>query len=168
MSLNEHMRKTSTILILLISLNIFSQEKRIFSSEFKEFVLQCENIGSTITDKSIATNLTEWYDGVDKEIAESAIKQLESDINRSKLNVTYYLTILNENPLIYSFHFFNKETKEEFGQLFIYFKDKENNLVDDLKFVSKAKMEMLDSKPDENTGLINIPPPPPPPPIKKN
>ena len=161
------MRKTATILTLLISLNIFSQEKTILDSDLKEFVLQCENIGRTITAKNIATNLTEWYDGIDKEKAESFIKQLESDINNSELDVTYYLVMLNENPLIYSFHFFNKETKEEFGQLFIYFKDKENDLVDDLKFVSKANMEMLDEEPDENTGLINIPPPPPPPPLKK-
>lgn len=161
------MRKTATILTLLISLTIFSQEKTIFDSDLKEFVLQCENIGRTITDKNITTNLTEWYGGFDEEKVESFIKQLESDINNSELDVTYYLVMLNKNPLIYSFHFFNKETKEEFGQLFIYFKDKENNLVDDIKFVSKSKMEMLDEEPDENTGLINIPPPPPPPSLKK-
>ena len=70
--------------------------------------------------------------------------------------------MINDKPLIYSFHFFNKETKEEFGQLFIYFKDKENNLVDDLKFVSKTKMETFNKEIGENTDLINIPPPPPP------
>ena len=133
-----------------------------FDSELKEFVIQCENIGRTITNKSKASEFDKWFEGDNKVKAESCVRELESDINNSELDVTYYLVMINDKPLIYSFYFFNKETKEEFGQLFIYFKDKENNIVDDLKFVSKTKMETFNKEVGENTDLINIPPPPPP------
>ncbi len=45
------MKKLSITVAFLISLNVFSQEKKIFSTELNEFVLQCENIGRTIIDK---------------------------------------------------------------------------------------------------------------------
>jgi hypothetical protein len=162
------MRNITLILIFLTSTNIFAQEKKeIFKPELEKYVLQCENIGRTITDKNILSDLNKWYDGTDKENAISEIKKLESNIDKSELDATYYLTMMNENPLIYSYHFYNKETKTEFGQLFIRFKDRENNLVDDIKFVSKAQMEEINAESKKSSGTMNIPPPPPPPVGKK-
>ncbi len=60
-----------------------------------------------------------------------------------------------ENPLLYRLNFYNKETEMEFGQLYISFRDKRNNLVDGLKFLSKEKIEMIDLKPDKNSSLFN-------------
>ncbi|WP_299685704.1 hypothetical protein [uncultured Dokdonia sp.] len=153
------------VISLCISINLFAQEERkIFSDEFKKFVLQCETIGNVLIDKNKEAKISDWYEGEETELIASYLKQLEADIDASTLEVTYYLVMLKENPLVYSFHFFNKETKEEFGQLFINFQTGDNILVDDLHYVSKAKIEMLDVESDKKTGLITIPPPPPPPP----
>jgi len=163
------MRNTLLILILFISTNIFAQEKKeILKPELEKYVLQCENIGRILIDKNESTDLTNWYEGIDTEKAISEIKQLESDIDNSELKATYYLTMMNENPLIYSYHFYNKETKTEFGQLFIRFKDRENNLVDDIKVVSKKQMEEINAESDKESGTLNIPPPAPPTEKKKN
>jgi hypothetical protein len=163
------MRNTLLILILFISTNIFAQEKNeILKPELEKYVLQCENIGRILIDKNESTDLTNWYEGIDTEKAISEIKQLESDIDNSELKATYYLTMMNENPLIYSYHFYNKETKTEFGQLFIRFKDRENNLVDDIKVVSKKQMEEINAESDKESGTLNIPPPAPPTEKKKN
>ncbi len=151
------MKKLAITLAFLISLNVFSQEKKIFSTELNEFVLQCENIGRTIIDKNKATDLTEWYAGRDNEITERNIKQLESDIDNSILDVTYHLTMIYENPRLYRLHFYSQETNEEFGQLYLSFRDTRHNLVGDLKFLSKEKMEMIDLKPNENSSLFNMP-----------
>ena len=162
------MRNTLLILILLTSINIFAQEKKeIFKPELEKYVLQCENIGRILIDKTISKDLNKWYEGTDKETVISEIKQLETDIDNSELKATYYLTMMNENPLIYSYHFYHKETKTEFGQLFIRFKDRENNLVDDIKVVSKKQMEEISAESEKESGTLNIPPPPAPPTEKK-
>lgn len=165
------MKNISITLIFLISISIFSQEKKkIFNPELKKYVLQCEYIGRTIIDKNVSSDLDKWYDGIDKEKAILKIKQLESDINNSKLDVTYHLIMMNESPLIYTYHFYNKETKTKFGQLFIQFKDRENDLVDYVKLVTKSRMEEIDAELENKLNTepsVPIPPPPPPPPIEK-
>lgn len=154
------MKKLTITLTVLISLNVFSQEKKMFSTELNEFVLQCENIGRTITDKNKATDITEWYDGRYKEITKASIKQLESDIDNAIADVTYNLTKVKETPLlIYRLHFFNKETKEKFGQLFISFRKKEDDLVDFLTFISKERMGIIDLDISDNSSLFNTPTP---------
>ncbi|TXD80806.1 hypothetical protein ESY86_19920 [Subsaximicrobium wynnwilliamsii] len=162
------MKKIALTFIFLISINVFSQEeKRIFNSEFEKFVLQCETIGRTITNKDIETEFSNWYEGIDSEKLNLEVKQLESDIKNSELEVTYSLIMMSENPLIYSFHFYNEITKTEYGQLFIRFADRENNLVDDIKVVSKTQLEEINKESEIELENMNIPPPPPPPPIKK-
>ena len=144
------MKKLSITLVFLISLNVFSQQKKAFSSELDEFVLQCETIARTLIDKNKATNLTEWYEGHYKGIAETNIKQLESDIDNSLIDVTYRLTKVNENPQpyghrvyqVYRLRFYSKETQAEFGLLYISFKDKRNNLVDGISLLSREKVEI--------------------------
>ncbi len=164
------MRRTNILLFtIIISANVFAQEqKRIFKKEFAIFSIQCEHIGKTIIDKNVTTDFENWYEGQEKEKGLAAIQQLENDINQSHLEVTYHLVLLNENPLIYTYNFYNEKTKSEFGQLFIKFTNRDNILVDDIKFTSKAKMEEIYAK---NKGDATyegaIPPPPPPPPLPK-
>ncbi|MGR7813224.1 hypothetical protein [Lacinutrix undariae] len=50
---------------------------------------------------------------------------------------------------------------------FIRFKDRENNLVDDIKVVSKKQMEEISAESEKESGTLNIPPPPAPPTEKK-
>lgn len=131
-----------------------------FQPEFQSFVLQCNNIGQKIIDKDESVKLDDWYEGIDAEKIKSEIRKLESDIDKSDLEVTYYLVMMNEEPLIYSFHFYNKETKTEFGQLLIRFKNRKNNLVDDIKVIDKEQMELINKKAEEQPLPTNIPPPP--------
>ncbi|WP_028873631.1 hypothetical protein [Psychroserpens burtonensis] len=157
------MKKITLTLLFLISINIYSQEQqKIFKPEFEKFVIQCETIGRTIINKNVATELSSWYEGSDIEKVNSNINQLESDIDNSVLDATYYLVMMNENPLIYSFHFYNEETKTEFGQLFIQFMDRENNLVDNIRFASKTEMKKVSEESKIYPGNMKIPPPSPP------
>lgn len=159
------MRKIIGIIIFLTSVNIYTQEKKkIFNTEYKTYVIQCENIGSTIINKNVSLEIDNWYEGNDKEKVVQDLKQLEYEIDISELDVTYYLMLMNKKPLIYTYHFYNKETKAEFGQLFIQFKDRENNLVDYVRLVNSEKLKEIETQADLKNDFI---PPPPPPPIEK-
>ena len=142
------MKYITFIITLFLSLNIFSQErKKIDEPEYKKFVQQAEYIGKTIVDKNIITDVNNWYEGIDKENVLSDIQQLERDINNSELDVTYSLSTLNKNPLIYTLRFYNEPSKTEFGILFIRFKNRENNIVDDIRLADKTTMEGVEEEP---------------------
>ena len=152
------MKKVSLITFLIISINIFSQEKKeLFNSEFSKFIIQCNNIGKTIIEKNKATELKSWYEGINSEKVNLEIKKLESDINNSELDVTYYLVMLRKEPLIYSFHFYNKETKTEFGTVLISFKNRENNLVDSIKIENKEELEKLNTQFENEAEIPSLP-----------
>lgn len=156
-------------IILLVSLFFvcfsFSQDtKKLFTEDLKVFTLRCQAIGDEITDKNKTTHTKQWFEGVDKTSVAKDILQLENDIDHSKLDVTYHLILMAEHPWVYTFHFYNEATKTEFGQLFIRFNDKDNDLVDYLAFVSKEKLQEIDDRAKGDSGFLNIPPPPPPPP----
>ena len=158
----QEMKKFVLITLFLTSISVFAQkDKEILEAEFHPFVLQCNNIGQTIIDKNQSVKLEDWYEGIDVEKINTEIQKLESDIDKSDLEATYYLVMINEQPLIYSFHFYNKETKTEFGQLLIRFKNRENTLVDDIKVMDKEQMELINKEAEEKPLPTNIPPPPP-------
>ena len=128
---------------LLVYLSNFAQEKtKPEDIKLDNFVQQCDAIAKTLIDKTLVTMLDNWYEGNGKEIAERAIKQLENDIDSTSEKVAPYLMILSTNPLIFSLHFYYTDTETEFGHMFIFFKNQENNLVDDLQFVSKSYYEI--------------------------
>lgn len=143
------MQKLSLTLALLISMTLISQEKKEFRTELNEFVLQCENIGRSIIDTNKTTNLYKWYDGRSKELAETNIKQLESDIDNSILEVTYHLTMVYKDPLLYRLNFYSKETRLELGQLYLSFRNNRDNLVDGIKLLSKENIELINLNPAE-------------------
>jgi len=158
------MNRIVQILIFLISVNSFSQEELIsFDPEFKIFLSQCYNIGQQLIDKNEIVDLNEWYEGEDLDNKFAKVQQLKSDFLSSELEITYHLVMMNEDPLIYNFTFYNKDTKSDFGLLIIGFKDRENNFVDYINTVSKATMDKgkidLEKEPKE----FSVPPPPPPP-----
>ncbi|WP_298321422.1 hypothetical protein [uncultured Aquimarina sp.] len=163
------MKKYIFLITAFTIIKVVSQEqKTIFQPEFAPFTIQCEKIGRAIVDKNSNSIVSEWYEGEKLNEKTSLITQLESDIDASKLEVTYYLILINEEIPAYTFHFFNEKTKEEFGQLFLLFKNRDNVLIDDIKLVDKAGMEKIKSESDKNNKFKNIPPPPPPPSIIKN
>ncbi len=156
------MKKIVLFTIVLISMNSFAQEKRkMFQAEFTSFTIQCEKIGRLLIDKTIASDLSEWYEGSDLEKLKSEIAAFESEIDGSDLEVTYYLSLMNEKPLIYTFDFRNAESGTPFGQIFIRFKNDDNTLVDDLRIVTKSKIEEIESE-SENSDFPKLPPPPKP------
>ncbi len=155
------MKNNILIIILLIGGNIFSQEERkLFQSEFAPYTFQCEKIGRLLIDKTIESNLMDWYEGKDLRRIKSEIEKLESDVDKSDLEVTYYLVMMNEQPLIYTFHFYNEETKTEFGRLFIRFNNRDNNLVDDIKVIDKKQLESINKESQNQPLPTNIPAPP--------
>ena len=163
------MKKYLLIITVLTVIKVVSQEqKTLFQPEFTPFTIQCEKIGRTIADKNTNSIVSEWYEGEKLNEKISLISQLESDIDASELDVTYYLVLINEKVPAYSFHFFNKETKEEFGQLFLLFKNRDNVLIDEIKLVDKAGLGKIKSESEKKSEFKNIPPPPPPPPLIKN
>ena len=137
-----------------------------FQSEFAPYTTQCEKIGRLLIDKTAESNLTEWFEGNDLDKFKSELVEFESEIDKSELDVTYYLSLMNENPLIYTFDFRNAETEKPFGQIYIRFINRENILVDDIKVVTKSKMEEIELE-SENSELPKLPPPPKPPKEKK-
>lgn len=162
------MNKITTLILLIISLNILSQEKKnTVSSNSDIFISQCNKIGQSIIKKNKTTKLKSWYEGTNLKQQQLAIKKLELDINTSDLDVTYYLTMMNEKPLIYNFHFYNRATKTEFGNLLIKFKDRKNNLVDDIQVISKNQLKKINTEVKNQSLPKNIPLPPPPPPLTK-
>ncbi|GEM_PF-3589907 len=158
------MKNKILILIFLISINTHSQEKKkIFQDEFAPFTLLCKKIGDSIVSKTAEFKLSEWYEGDENEKVNANILELKTDIRASKLNVTYWIALMHENPLIYTIHFGNKETKEEFGQLFFTFINRDNVLVDKVSFNSKLeikKMESEPTKPMDTMGMRNATLPP--------
>ena len=157
--------KISTLLLsIFITSAMFSQDNtKLLNPDLDKFIMRCQSLGESLTNKSIKTDLDTWYEGHDKQRALQHVNRLESDIDQSNLKVTYYLILMNENPWIYTFHFYNEETKAQFGQLFINFTDKDNDLVDYIAFVSKEKLAEIDNMPKDDSGFLVIPPPPPPP-----
>ena len=145
------MKKIILLSIIIYSTSIFSQEKKEKGvSEFIKFKIQCEHIGKAIIDKNAVTDIYNWYEGIDEKNSLSNLKQLKSDINNSELEVTYLLTLLNrssEDPIVYMIHFYDDQSKIEFGRLFIRFKDKNNNLVDDIRVANKATIEGVEENP---------------------
>ncbi|WP_299365415.1 hypothetical protein [Winogradskyella sp.] len=137
-----------------------------FQSEFAPYTIQCEKIGRLLIDKTAGSNLTEWFEGNDLDKYKSELSEFESDIDKSELEVTYYLSLMSENPLIYAFDFRNAETETPFGQIYIRFINRENILVDDIKIITKSKMDEIESESD-NSELPKLPPPPKPPKEKK-
>jgi len=125
------MKNTILILLFLTSINVFTQEKSIY----EKYKIQCEDIGRTIIDKNISTDLTEWYEGHSDTMLLWQIRQIERDIDNSKLDVTYSLTRISRypkatDPYEYRLRFYNKETETQFGKISIKFFDRKNNLVD--------------------------------------
>ncbi|MBN4070764.1 hypothetical protein JYT76_03700 [Olleya sp. AH-315-F22] len=137
-----------------------------FQSELASYTIQCEKIGRLLIDKTTESNLTEWFEGNDSEKLASELLKFESEIDESELNVTYYLSLMSENPLVYSFDFRNAETKKPFGQIYIRFINRDNILVDDINLVTKSKMEEIELE-SKNSELPKLPPPPKPPKEKK-
>ena len=137
-----------------------------FQSEFAPFTIQCEKIGRLLIDKTAESNLTEWFEGDDLDKFKSELAEFESEIDKSELDVTYYLSLMNESPLIYTFDFRNAETRKSFGQIYIRFINRENILVDNINIVTKSKMEEIELE-SENSELPKLPPPPKPPKEKK-
>ena len=165
------MKKIFIITFILLSFQGIAQETRtMFTSELAPFTLQCEHIGRSISDKNVASDLSKWYEGPNLEKLTASIREIEGDINQSAVEVTYRLSLLREQSPIYLFHFHAKDRTVEFGQLFIYFEDDGNALVDDYKLLTKIELEEINSEIKNNIELKNIPPPPPPPPLikKKN
>lgn len=133
------MKPQLLILSILICLSGYTQEQsNLEEIKLENYVLQCGNIAKSLLDKENKTNINDWYEGSGKNIAELAIQDLESNIDNSFQEISHYLMVLSIDPLIFSLHFYNTVTDEEFGHMFIFFNDKKNNLVDDLQFVSKA------------------------------
>ena len=90
------MKKIALITVFLVSINSFSQEKRkMFQSEFAPYTIQCEKIGRLLIDKTAESNLTEWFEGNDLDKFKSELSEFESDIDKSELEVTYYLSLMN-------------------------------------------------------------------------
>ncbi|WP_159090920.1 hypothetical protein [Aquimarina aquimarini] len=156
------MKKHILLITILVTGGVLSQEKKtIFQPEFAPYTIQCEKIGRTIANKNSSSDVSEWYEGEKLQETISQISKLESDIDTSELEVTYYLVLINEEPPTYSFHFFNKETKEEFGQLSLLFKNRDNTLIDEIRLVDKAGLEKIKSKSEKDFEFKNIPSPPP-------
>jgi len=150
------MKNKIVFLVFLITANIYSQErKKLFQDEFAPFTLLCKKIGDSIIKKTAELKLSEWYEGSENEKINSNILKLKTDINKSKLNVTYWIMIMNEDPLIYTIHFGNNTTKEEFGQLYFVFKNRDNTLVDNVNFISKNEMEKIESEPIDTIRMRN-------------
>ena len=162
------MRKIFFITLTLLSLQSIAQEKAImFTSELAPFTIQCEYIGRSMLDKNEATDLSKWYEGSNLEKLTASIREIERDINQSNLEITYRLSLIRKNSPIYLFHFHAKDAAIEFGQVFIYFEDDGNTMVDDYKLLTKIQFEKIDSEIKNNPKFKNIPPPPPPPPLLK-
>ncbi len=150
------MKNKFLIVTFLISVTIYSQEKKkLFQAEFAPFTIQCEKIGRLLIDKTIESKLSDWYEGIEPEEINLELIKFESEIDKSELDITYYLILMSENPLFYSFDFHNEQTKEQFGQLFVRFKDRENTLVDRVQFISKSKMDEIES--ENNSEFNDIP-----------
>ena len=162
------MQKFVLVSFLFVAIGSFAQnDTKVLNEELAPFVVQCNEIGNAIINKAEATTLADWYEGPDADRLTAELRAFEAFIDNSKLEVTYYLQVLSDNPLIYSFHFANNETKTEFGQMFIHFKDQANLMVDDLKLLNKEQMELIDKNYGSSSLPTNIPPPPPPPGKKK-
>lgn len=152
--------------LALITTNIYSQEKKIFNENNAPFTLQCKRVGDLVIGKELPFNISSWCENLALEKAESYIMQLKTDISKSDDDITYHIILLKEEiPMFYTINFYNEKTLEEFGQLFIIFKDRENKLVDNINYLSKEDQAKSKSN---NETLENIKLPPPPPPEKKN
>ena len=165
------MRLLIALIIVFVSLKTQAQEsKTLFQEPYKAFTLQCYKVCDAILkDKDI--NVNDWYEGENPEDVIAFIDTLISDIKASKLKATYYMVLVQEEDApFYSIHFSSEvpTTKETFGHLYLFFKDKDNTLIDGVKFLSKEAYEKEEAKRlSDTTSLKNIPPPPPPPAKKK-
>jgi hypothetical protein len=151
------------LFILIITSNVYSQEDKILDSKLNSFTKVCRDIGGIVLNKEAKLNISNWCENLALEKAQSYITELRIDITSD--NVIYSILLLkNEAPIFYTINFYDKNTLEEFGQLFIAFKDKENTLIDNINYISKE--EQNKSKANNKT-FENIPLPPKPPKTKK-
>lgn len=133
------MKPTVLTLMLLVGLSSYGQKEEI---KLEAFVSHCDALANSLVDKERTTDMTFWYEGAEKELAQRIIQQLENSIDNAPEAISHYLMVLNTNPLIFSLHFYETESKQEFGHMFIFFSDQSNNLIDDIQFVSKSYYDM--------------------------
>lgn len=133
------MKPTLLTLMLLVCSFSYSQKEDI---KLENYVAQCDELAKSLIDKETPTDITSWYEGAGKELAKRSIEQLEKTIDKAPSEISHYLMALSLNPLIFSLHFYETDSKAEFGHMFIFFSDQENYLVDDIQFVSKAYYDM--------------------------
>lgn len=157
------MKKIVFALVFLTTV-LHSQKKKIFNKKNAPYTLQCKRIGDLIIKKEPSLNISEWCENLALGKAEQYILHLQSEIKTVNDDITYDIILLKEEaPIFYTINIYNKKTLEEFGQLFIAFKDRENNLVDNINYLSKTDLDKIES---DNKSLENVKLPPPP--ISKN
>lgn len=133
------MKPTILALVLFTYFFGYAQKEDI---KLENYVSQCDALAKSLIDKQITTDITSWYEGGSKELAQRSIQQLENTIDNYPVKISHYLMVLSTGPLIFSLHFYETESEDEFGHMFIFFSDQENYLVDDIQFVSKAYYDM--------------------------
>lgn len=133
------MKLTVLVLMLLTSLFGYAQNEEI---KLEKYVSQCDALAKSLIDKELTTDITFWYEGSGKELAQRSIQELENTIDTASSKISNYLMVLSTDPLIFSLHFYETKSKAEFGHMFIFFTDQENYMVDDIQFVSKAYYDM--------------------------
>ena len=133
------MKPTVLTLFLLVCFFVYGQKEEI---KLENYVLQCDALAKSLIDKETLTDITSWYEGNGKELAKRSIEELENTIDKAPVEISHYLMALSLDPLIFSLHFYETESKAEFGHMFIFFSDQENYLVDDIQFVSKSYYDM--------------------------
>lgn len=133
------MKPTILALMLLVCSFSYAQNEEI---KLENYVSQCDALAKSLINQELTTDISSWYEGAGKELAQRTIQQLEHTIDTAPVEISHYLMVLSTNPIIFSLHFYETESKAEFGHMFIFFTDQENYLVDDIQFVSKAYYDM--------------------------
>ncbi len=158
------MKFSLIIVFLLLHTSIsYSQNDRALDEKLASFTSRCRDIGEFVLNREAELNESDWFENLALEKVEPYIKELKSDITSD--DVIYSILLLkDEAPIFYTINFYDKNTLEEFGQLFIAFKDRNNTLIDNINYISKE--EQANSKTNNET-FENIPLPPKPPKAKK-
>jgi len=143
---------------------MFSQEKDGVIG-YDSFDREVKELGSIILKNGNDINFNKWYEGKDLVNVKLFFKTLSNDLEHSKNGVSIMIQPLSKDPLLYTMLFYEKVTDKDLGQLFIGFINRENLLIDDIKFISKKDKEKINfgvnSKKKDNLKT-NTPPPPPP------
>lgn len=149
------------ITLICFSTFSYSQEKTMFQDDYKKFTIRCGLISNSIINKKEQSNFKDWFEGNDLKTKKKQFEKFEKYIDESKLDITYYLQLIDTEELIYVVSFYDKNSNEDFGIIYFKFNDKENDKVDDLKCVDKS---IIDQTKENNNidSFQNIPPPPPP------